>query len=201
MDSSVQAHLFEPFFTTKAPGKGTGLGLATVYGIVTQHDGAIAVQSAPGEGTTFRIYLPRVASEARVEQPAPPTPVGGHETILLVEDDEMVRDLARQVLHEGGYSVLASTPGDAVSLAERHSGRIDLLLTDVVMPDIGGRELARHVSRISPTTRVLFMSGYTDDLIGHHGVLDDHAPLLGKPFMPAELLKKVREVLARPATS
>jgi two-component system, cell cycle sensor histidine kinase and response regulator CckA len=201
MDAQVQAHLFEPFFTTKGPGKGTGLGLATVYGIVTQHDGAIAVQSAPGKGTTFRIYLPRAVGEASVARPARPAAVGGHETILLVEDDELVRDLAREVLHDGGYSVLASAPGDAVSLAERHAGRIDLLLTDVVMPDIGGRELARHVARISPTTRVLYMSGYTDDLISRHGVLDDHAPLLGKPFMPAELLHKVREVLARPATS
>ena len=195
MDAHVQAHLFEPFFTTKAQGKGTGLGLATVYGIVTQHDGAIAVQSAPGEGTTFRIYLPRVASDVPVERPALPAPVGGHETILLVEDDEMVRDLTREVLHEGGYAVLASAPDGALALAERHAARIHLLLTDVVMPDIGGRELARHMARISPATKVLYMSGYTDDLISHHGVLDGHAPLLGKPFMPAELLRKVREVL------
>jgi PAS domain S-box-containing protein len=195
MDANVQAHLFEPFFTTKAQGKGTGLGLATVYGIVTQHDGAIAVQSAPGEGTTFRIYLPRVAREVEVANPALPAPVGGHETILLVEDDELVRDLTREVLHEGGYAVFASTPGDALSLAEKHADSIHLLLTDVVMPDIGGRELARHMARISPATKVLYMSGYTDDLISHHGVLDGHAPLLGKPFMPAELLRKVREVL------
>ena len=196
MDASVQAHLFEPFFTTKAPGKGTGLGLATVYGIVTQHDGAIAVQSEPGAGTTFRIYLPRAAREAQVAAPTLPAPAGGHKTILLVEDDEMVRDLTREVLYEGGYAVLASAPGGALSLAERHAGGIHLLLTDVVMPDMGGRELARHMARISPATKVLYMSGYTDDLISNHGVLDGHAPLLGKPFMPAELLRKVREVLA-----
>jgi PAS domain S-box-containing protein len=195
MDAHVQAHLFEPFFTTKAQGKGTGLGLATVYGIVTQHDGAVDVQSALGEGTTFRIYLPRAESEVQVEGPALPAPVGGHETILLVEDDEMVRDLTREILHEGGYAVLASAPGGALSLARQHAGRIDLLLTDVVMPDIGGRELARHVARLSPSTKVLYMSGYTDDLISHHGVLDGHAPLLGKPFMPAELLRRVRDVL------
>jgi two-component system, cell cycle sensor histidine kinase and response regulator CckA len=197
MDAHVQAHLFEPFFTTKAQGKGTGLGLATVYGIVTQHDGAIDVQSALGEGTTFRIYLPRAENEVQVIGPALPAPVGGHETILLVEDDEMVRDLTREILHEGGYAVLASAPGGALSLARQHAGRIDLLLTDVVMPDIGGRELARHVAGLSPSTKVLYMSGYTDDLISHHGVLDGHAPLLGKPFMPAELLRKVRDVLGR----
>jgi PAS domain S-box-containing protein len=196
MDAEVQAHLFEPFFTTKPHGKGTGLGLATVYGIVTQHEGGIAVRTAPGDGTTFRIYLPRVARETGLPVEALPAPAGGHETILLVEDDEMVRDLAREVLNEGGYAVLASAPGAALSIAERHAGRIHLLLTDVVMPDIGGRELARRLERISPTTKILYMSGYTDDAISEHGVLDGHAPLLAKPFLPADLLRKVREVLS-----
>jgi CheY-like chemotaxis protein len=192
----VQAHLFEPFFTTKEPGKGTGLGLATVYGIVNQHDGCIVADSRVGEGSTFRIYLPRVdaavASSATQVEPS-----AGDEAILLVEDEALVRDLTAEILRENGYTVLAAAPEEALSLAAEHAGFIDLLLTDVVMPGISGRVLADRLVGLRPRLKVLYMSGYTDDTIGRHGVLDDQTQLLTKPFLPDDLLRKVREVLDR----
>jgi PAS domain S-box-containing protein len=197
MDENVQAHLFEPFFTTKAPGKGTGLGLATVYGIVKQHNGAIFAESAPGQGTTFRVYLPRVAADVTDETEESPAQKPGSETILLVEDEVDVRNLADEILSGHGYTLLAASPDEALGIAERHAGVIQLLLTDVVMPGMNGRELADRLTRQRPDTKVLFMSGYTDEAIVHHGVLDDHARLLAKPFRAEDLLRKVREILDR----
>jgi two-component system cell cycle sensor histidine kinase/response regulator CckA len=197
MDANVQAHLFEPFFTTKAPGKGTGLGLATVYGIVKQHNGAIFAESAPEQGTTFRIYLPRATPDVVDETEDPPALKPGSETILLVEDEVEVRHLADEILRGHGYTVLAAGPDEALSLGARHPGVIQLLLTDVVMPGTNGRELADRLTRLRPETKVLFMSGYTDEAIVHHGVLNDHGRLLAKPFRAEDLLRKVREVLDR----
>jgi two-component system, cell cycle sensor histidine kinase and response regulator CckA len=197
MDAGVQAHLFEPFFTTKAPGKGTGLGLATVYGIVKQHGGAIYVDSVVGKGTTFSIYLPRATGRLGVWSATAPTPERGRETILLVEDEAAVRDLAAEILLEYGYTVLTAVPDGALTLVARHPGDIHLLLTDVIMPQISGPVLAANVLRLRPETRVLFMSGYTDDAIVPKGVLDDPSRLLMKPFRAGELLAKVREILDR----
>ena len=203
MDADVQAQIFEPFFTTKEPGKGTGLGLAMVYGIVKQHQGYIAVDSQPGRGAAFTIYLPR--AEERLEvRPRPggsdPTPTGS-ETILLVEDEDAVRELAREILEVHGYRLLTARNGiDALSMSARHPGGIDLLLTDVVMPEMGGRALADRLRAARPGLKVLFMSGYTADAIAHHGVLDPGTILLLKPFTPEGLARKVREVLSAPAT-
>ncbi len=202
MDADTVAHLFEPFFTTKEVGKGTGLGLATVYGIVKQSEGYIAVYSEPGEGTSFKIYLPRVTSGA-MAAPAPPSPgppapssLRGTETVLVVEDEEAVRSLSRRALEAGGYTVLAAAGGpDAVRLTERYGGPIHLLLTDVVMPGMSGRELAQQLAQRRPGLRVLYMSGYPGDAIVHRGALDPGTAFLQKPFMPEDLTRKVREVL------
>jgi len=198
IDRAAQARLFEPFFTTKEFGKGTGLGLATVYGIVKQSGGYIWVYSEPGHGATFKVYLPRVeqASEP-VAAPQPPArALGGTETILLAEDEAAVRNLARRVLEKHGYTLLlAATGRDGVRLAEQHSSPIDLLVTDVVMPEMGGRELAQRLTTRQPTLKVLYLSGYTDDAIVHHGVLDAGVAFLQKPFKPDELVRKIREVL------
>jgi len=192
MDAETQSHIFEPFFTTKEPGKGTGLGLATVYGIVKQSDGHIRVQSQPGEGTTFKIYFPLL--DAPLGQPARAAPLGqapeGAETILLVEDQADVRLVVRRVLQNAGYTVLdASTPGDALELAGRHTGPIHLILTDIVMPQMNGRALADLLKRRCPAMRVLYMSGYADT------VLDPGTAYLQKPFTPDTLVRTVREVL------
>jgi CheY-like chemotaxis protein len=199
MDTATQARLFEPFFTTKAPGEGTGLGLSTVYGIVTQHDGFITVRSALGQGTTFTIFLPRAEADKVVAPETAPVlvnPQAGEETILLVEDDEGVRKLAHEVLEANGYAVLeAPLPTDAIRMAEAHLGYIHLVLTDVVMPGMSGRELAEHLLRLHAEAKILFMSGYTDDAIVHHGVLDSGTALLFKPFSPESLTLRVREVL------
>ncbi len=197
MDADTQAHLFEPFFTTKGPGKGTGLGLSTVYGIVAQHGGSITVASAPGRGSTFTIYLPRTEDDAVSKAaPAAVEPRPGEETILLVEDDEEVRSLAREILEVHGYAVLeARLPAEAISIAEAHPGPIHLVLTDVVMPGMSGRELTERLARLRPGLKVLYMSGYTADELGHHGVLDPRTALLPKPFSPDALALKVREVL------
>jgi PAS domain S-box-containing protein len=203
MSLDVQAHLFEPFFTTKEVGKGTGLGLATVYGIVKQHEGDIAVTSAPDQGTTVRIYLPLVTAPveatAVVSPPAPRTTAPGSATVLLVEDEWTVREFVRDVLHASGYRVLsAATPAEAEALAERHAGRIDLLLTDVIMPELSGRELADRLVRRRTGLRVLYISGYTDDVLARHGVLEAGTSFLAKPFSPDALTHAVQEVLRSP---
>ncbi|HVH68614.1 MAG TPA: PAS domain S-box protein [Gemmatimonadales bacterium] len=197
MDEATQAHLFEPFFTTKEVGKGTGLGLATVYGIVKQSGGYIWVYSEPGRGTTVKVYLPRVSGVA--ESPAAPVLAearGGDETVLLVEDAAPVRTLARRSLEGRGYRVLDASDGPAaLALSARHAGRIDLLVTDVVMPGMSGRELAERLAPQRPSMKVLYTSGYTDDTMVRQGVLTAGVAFLQKPFIPDTLARKVREVL------
>ena len=198
MDRESQDKIFEPFFTTKGAGKGTGLGLATCYGIVKQNNGFINVYSEPDRGTTFRIYLPRhigKAEQIRKEGPQEPA-IRGRETVLVVEDEEALLELGKIMLEKQGYRVLtAGTPGEAIRLAEEHSGEIHLLMTDVVMPEINGRELARKMLSLYPNLKRLFMSGYTADVIAHHGVLDAGVHFLQKPFSRKDLAAKVREAL------
>jgi two-component system, cell cycle sensor histidine kinase and response regulator CckA len=200
MDEKTQAHVFEPFFTTKEKGKGTGLGLATVYGIVKQSGGYVWVYSEPGHGTTFKIYLPR-AEEGATSDPRELSSAGrslprGTEVVLLVEDEKGVRDLAREYLELSGYSVIEAEDGyTALELTAMHAGPIHLLITDVVMPGISGRELADRVRNIRPDVKVLYMSGYTDQSVVHHGILDGDAVLLQKPFSMATLASKLREIL------
>jgi PAS domain S-box-containing protein len=200
MDSETQSHIFEPFFTTKGP-KGTGLGLSTVYGIVKQSGGYIWVYSEPGKGTTFKIYFPRAAeiAESPVQVAAAVEPVAaepGTETILLVEDEANLRYLARQFLEKQGYRVIEAADGAvAMQIAVAHEGVIHLLLTDVIMPGMNGRELAQRISEIRPNTKVLYMSGYTENVIGHNGTLDAGVRLLQKPFTLRDLKIQVREVL------
>jgi two-component system, cell cycle sensor histidine kinase and response regulator CckA len=201
LSDEARAHLFEPFFTTKELGKGTGLGLATVYGIVKQNNGFIYVDSASGTGTTVRVYLPRSAGPLPTAErvPAAVTPRRGSETILLVEDETAVRHFARRALEANGYCVLVAADGaEALSIAEQHAGPIHLLLTDVVMPGIGGPELARRLSAARPTLRVLFSSGYTDDETVRQGVRESGTAFLQKPFAPEDLLQKTAEVLSSP---
>jgi PAS domain S-box-containing protein len=198
MDAETQAHIFEPFFTTKEQGQGTGLGLASVYGIVTQSGGAIAVHSAPGQGTTFTIYLPRVSGQPARLAPSEPAaePVKGTETVLLVEDEDSVRRLLGEALKSAGYRVLEAGNGDeALAISAGHEGPIHLLLTDVVMPGMSGRALADQLIPQRPSMKVLYMSGYTNDAIAHHGVLEPGMALLQKPFTPVTLMAKIREVL------
>ncbi len=198
MDAETQASLFEPFFTTKQMGQGTGLGLATVYGIVRQNDGFINVYSEPDQGTTFRIYLPRhgAASERATVSLAPSSALGGQETILLVEDEPMILELTVAMLESLGYTVLpAGTPGQAIRLAQEHAGPIHLLMTDVVMPEMNGRDLARNLTLLYPDIRRLFMSGYTANVIAHHGVLDEDVHFIQKPFSLQALAAMVRQAL------
>jgi len=198
IDSSVQAHVFEPFFTTKPAGRGTGLGLSTVFGIVKQSGGTIWLYSEPGHGTTFKIYLPVTREERTTLAPPPRTirDLRGKETILLVEDDEQVRLLAHTILSRFGYHVLeAHSAIEAIAIGEQFAGDIDLLLTDVVLPRMGGRELAERVASMRPDTKVLFMSGYTDEAVVQHGILSSAVNFVQKPFMVDSLLGRVREVL------
>ena len=198
MDEATQAHLFEPFFTTKEVGKGTGLGLATVYGIVKQSGGYIWVYSEPGRGTTVKVYLPRVRGAAEPPLPAPELPPlrGGKETVLLVEDAAPVRTLARRSLEARGYRVLDAADGpSALELSARHAEEIDVLVTDVVMPGMSGRELAERLAPTRPRMKVLYTSGYTDDAMVRQGVLNAGVAFLQKPFVPDTLARKVRDVL------
>jgi len=195
--AEVRDHIFEPFFTTKEAGKGTGLGLATVYGIVSQSGGYIGVESSVGKGTKFKVFLPRVnqsvrTAGARLSKQAKPAA----ETVLLVEDEHAVRDLASTVLKANGYRVLEANRGDeAVRICREFRGPIHALVTDVVLPHASGRQLAEDIESIRPGIRVLYMSGYTDDVISHHGVLDPGAAFLQKPFLPDTFVQKVRELL------
>jgi len=205
MDEETKSRIFEPFFTTKARGKGSGLGLATVYGIVRQTGGHIWPYSEPGTGTTMRVYLPRVddpADPIEHSSEAPPESLRGSETILLVEDEAPVRSVTRQLLERNGYTVLEAADGrTALSLINGEQDRVhvDLLLTDVIMPGMSGRELADQMKARRPQLRVLFMSGYTDDAVVRHGMLEPGLAYLEKPFRPPVLLRKVREVLRHPA--
>jgi len=201
MDPETKSRIFEPFFTTKDKGKGTGLGLATVYGVVKQSGGYIWVYSEPGQGTAFKIYLPRVreAPEPARPSPAPAAPLRGSETLLLVEDDEMVRHLVSRMLKSRGYTVLAASDGtDALRQVESHRGPIDMLITDVVMPGMSGREVAQRVTTLRPPVKVLYLSGYTDDAIVRHGMLEPGIAFLQKPFSADALARKIREVLDAP---
>jgi len=198
MDQETLAQIFEPFFTTKDIGKGTGLGLATVYGIVKQNNGFIDASSEPGKGTTFKIYLPQVATEAAVEPIASraETPKGRGETILVAEDNDSVREICSHFLDGLGYRVLlAETPEAALQIAGRHSGDIDLLLSDVVMPGMDGRQLAERLGSDRPCLKVLFMSGHTADVMAKRGLLPQGINFIAKPFSCDEIGRKVREVL------
>jgi CheY-like chemotaxis protein len=199
MTPEVQARLFEPFFTTKAPGEGTGLGLATCYGIVQQHRGAILVASAPGQGTTFEIYLPQAELGEEYLGPAPVYDAvlpRGSEQILVAEDDDSVRRLMVSLLRESGYSVAEAADGEAaLQLAQDAATPFDLLLADIVLPRLRGPALASRVGALSPATRVLFTSGHIDDAIVQHGQLAPGVHFLPKPFSAADLLRKVRQVL------
>jgi nitrogen-specific signal transduction histidine kinase len=198
MDKDTLDKIFEPFFTTKEVGKGTGMGLATVYGIVKQNNGFINVYSEPGQGTTFNIYLPRHA--AKTEPPPKQVPVQapmrGHETILLVEDEPAILKMTTIMLERQGYTVVpAGSPGEAIRLAGEQRGRIDLLMTDVVMPEMNGRDLVKTLLPLCPSLKRLFMSGYTADVITHHGVLDEGEHFIQKPFSMKDLGEKLRGVL------
>jgi len=201
MDSATQARIFEPFFTTKEAGKGTGLGLSTVFGIAQQSGGCVWVYSEPGKGTTFKVFFPRVEATVSVASPTEVMAVRrGSETILLVEDQDQVRAAAHTILKRNGYRVItAHNAGEALLLCERHEGPIDLLLTDVVMPHMSGTELAKRLARTRPALKVLYMSGYTDDSIVRHGVLESEMAFLEKPFTPESLTRKIREVIGAPA--
>ncbi len=198
MDAEISKQIFEPFFTTKSKDRGTGLGLSTVYGIVKQHGGNIWVYSEPGKGTTFKVYLP-VSGETLIEQEAEEkthTATHGSETILLAEDDEIVRKLALTVLEQNGYAVITANNGTEALLAlEAHDGPVHLLLTDVVMPEMNGRELFNRAIEKHPKLKVLYMSGYTDNVIAHRGVLDERVAFIQKPFNVNDLTAKIREVL------
>jgi PAS domain S-box-containing protein len=201
MSYEVRKQIFEPFFTTKPMGSGTGLGLSTIYGAVRQSGGSIHVSSEEGSGTTFRIYLPRVEGEVpKPERDNGPMDLPkGYETVLVVEDEDFVRDVCVTLLERLGYKVLRASNGDeAIALAREHVKRIDLLMTDVVMPGMNGRELAEYMVLLHPETKVLFTSGYTDDAIVHHGVLDEGVAFIGKPYTLSELAKKIRAVLEGP---
>jgi two-component system cell cycle sensor histidine kinase/response regulator CckA len=202
MDAETQRRIFEPFFTTKAPGKGTGLGLATIYGIVSQSQGHIEIDSAVGRGSVFSVYLPRMAAAAAAEPRAAPTPVRsvhGSETILVVEDEELVRNLVRDMLRMQGYQVLvAADAEEALALAEKRQGPIDLVITDVVLPGISGLELIERMAYLHPESRTIAMSGYASEVIARHGALTPGVTFVQKPFQLHELTRRIREVLDTP---
>jgi CheY-like chemotaxis protein len=198
MDEETMSHIFEPFFTTKGPGKGTGLGLATVYGIVRQTGGGISVESEPGKGSTFRIYLPLVTAPLDFTKTvaAPVEKTENFETVLVVEDEEIVRELVCDVLAEQGYNVICAADGlEALKVAADFDGTIHLLVTDVIMPHMNGHELAGKLSSIRPEMKVLYVSGYSDNDIGDHGELDPRFELLQKPFTPQTLARKIHDVI------
>ena len=198
MDAKTQERVFEPFFTTKKIGKGTGLGLSTVYGVVKQNSGFINVYTQPGQGCTFEIYLPRhLSSPVQMEENKRVQPnESGHETILLVEDEPAILEIITMMLERMGYTVVgAKTPGEAIGLAKKYGGKIHLLLADVVMPEMNGRRLANSILEFCPDLKRLFMSGYTADVIAHHGVLDEGVNFIQKPFSKQDLSMKIREVL------
>ena len=198
MDPETLSQIFEPFFTTKAPGSGTGLGLATVYGIIKQCQGHIRVDSQPGIGTTFRIYLPVGSGSPSGDGVEEDTPsiVRGTETVLIVEDEPAVRKLTRRFLEISGYTVVeAATVADAIRAAESSDGAIDLLLTDVIMPDLSGPELAKRLRTLQPELKVLYMSGYPDEFIARHGLSEAEMGYLHKPFSQEALTGKMRQVL------
>jgi CheY-like chemotaxis protein len=198
MDEETQTRIFEPFFTTKEMGKGTGLGLAVVYGIIKQHGGFINVYSEPGMGTTFRIYLPIVASETREETKAgqEEAPARGTETVLVAEDDKILRQLTRTVLEDVGYTVIEAIDGqDAVKKFIEHKDTIKLLLFDLIMPKMNGKEAYEEIQKIRPDMKVIFSSGYSRDIIRKKALLENGAFLIFKPRSPFELLRKIRSVL------
>jgi CheY-like chemotaxis protein len=198
MDAEARARIFEPFYTTKPAGKGTGLGLSTVFGIVKQSGGSIWVYSEPGRGSTFKVYTPRAEKgDAPVQAKAARSALlMGSATILVVEDEEGVRSLIGEVLRLGGYTVLLASDAEmAKAMCREHDGPIHLLLTDVVLPKVGGRQLAEVLVTMRPDLRVIYMSGYTDNAIVHHGVLDPGTAFIEKPISPDALLKKMQEVL------
>jgi len=199
MDSETMKHLFEPFFTTKAIGKGTGLGLSTVYGIVKQNEGDISVFSELNHGTTFDIYLPRhIARDEQTSKPAATTvsAIHGHGTVLLVEDEPLLMELLQKMLETLGYEVFSAlTPGDALRLAEEYSGEIHLLMTDLVMPEMNGRDLSREIKKIYPCVKSLFMSGYTTDVADTRCFLEDGMHFLQKPYSMKVLADKLHELL------
>jgi CheY-like chemotaxis protein len=198
MDAATQARIFEPFFTTKGPGKGTGLGLPMVYGVIKQSGGAISVYSEPGQGTTFKIFLPPCKDDAprETQQLALVSEEKGSETILLVEDQVAIREVTSVYLMGLGYNVLAAPDGEAaLRIAETQQKRIDLLVTDMVMPNMGGRDLASHIKRLYPEAKVLFMSGYPDFEVRHTEGMTEHAEVLQKPFSLKSLAGKLRMLL------
>jgi CheY-like chemotaxis protein len=200
MDHATQAHIFEPFFTTKPKEKGTGLGLSTVFGIAQQSGGSVWVYSEPGKGTTFKVYFPRVDGDLEKAIPlVAPLKLRGTETVLLVEDDDSVRAAAMGILRRHGYHVIAARhAGEALIQCEQHPGTIHLLLTDVVMPQMSGPELARRLAKVRPEMKIICMSGYTDDSVVRHGVLEATVDYIQKPLTMGALTRKVREVLDAP---
>jgi CheY-like chemotaxis protein len=198
MDDATKVHIFEPFFTTKGPGKGTGLGLSIVYGFVKQSGGHMEVYSELGHGTTFKVYLPRAKETAATKKSSPVLVKmpKGTETVLLVEDEDGVRALSKVVLQSGGYTVLEARNGqEAIWVAQEHPEPIHILVTDMVMPRMSGRQLVDLLAPTRPQMRILFMSGYTDEVVLRHGLLDAGVAFLEKPFSPINLARKVREVL------
>jgi CheY-like chemotaxis protein len=199
MDKATVEHIFDPFFTTKETGRGTGLGLSTVYGIVEKHGGTISVCSETGHGSTFRIFIPRITqkgAKVKEQKPSQDEVIGGNETILLAEDNEMVRTMTLAMLQSLGYNVLvAENPDQCIKLVMEHKSSIRMLLSDVVMPVMNGRELFDRLCLVLPELKVLYMSGYPSDVIGQHGVLDEGMHFIQKPFSMEALSQKVRDVI------